>query len=59
MRVALAFAIRRRDKARERLYAAGWKPMMAYAPVKAPEHHDLLLALNAANVAVTKQALRR
>ena len=59
MSVALALAIRRRDKARERLFAAGWKPIMAYQTTQAPEHHDLLLELNARCCDVTKQAMRR
>jgi hypothetical protein len=57
--MAMAYAQRRYDKARERLFAAGWKPMMAYSPVQSPEHHELLLALNAAGTAVTRQAMKR
>ena len=56
-RMAMAYLVRRQEKARERLFAAGWKPTMAYAPAQ-PEYHDLLLALNDANCAVTRRRLR-
>jgi hypothetical protein len=57
-RLAMVAATRRRDRAYAALFAAGWKPVMAYAPAE-PEYHELLLALNDANTAVSRQAMKR
>jgi hypothetical protein len=55
MSIMVGVAIKRRDKARERLFAAGWKPHMMSSPDD--KYYDLLIALNEANVAVTRAKL--
>jgi hypothetical protein len=57
--VALAYLMRRHEKARERLFAAGWKSTMAYEYPQREEFHDLLLALNAAGAAVGRRRLAK
>ena len=50
-------AIQRQEEARAALFAAGWKPTMANLPSVTEDHqyHKELVALNAANVAVTEK----
>jgi len=56
MSLMVTVATRRRDKAREALFASGWKPTrMLIGPDD--KFYDLLIALNAANEAVTKAKL--
>lgn len=55
MSLRVTVATRRRDKAREALFAAGWKPHMM--STSDDEYYDLLIALNEANRAVTMAKL--
>jgi len=57
VRKELEAAIQRQEEARAALFAAGWKPTMANLPSVTEDHqyHKELVALNAANVAVTEK----
>jgi hypothetical protein len=52
--------VRSPDQIRDALYAAGWKPTMAFgaSPHPDPEIHRLLLELNQANVMLTQRRMR-
>lgn len=57
MSLRVVVATKRRDKIREDLFAAGWKPSMVGLPITSGLIRHLLLRLNAANAAVTKAKL--
>jgi hypothetical protein len=56
VRQELNAAIKQQEEARAALFAAGWKPTMANLPsvTESDEFHKELVALHAANVAVTQ-----
>ena len=57
MSLRVFVATKRRDKIREELFAAGWKPYMVGLPITNGLIRHLLLRLNRADAAITHARL--